>query len=184
VSEALKEIIDKLWIAPENAEWTRKTDVVSLSDVREWTRSSDIEILGFTHALIHDSRFRIEPVFPLTEYTSFVKHYFERCLREDPEGDWADSSYSAGGDLVNIFASLWRDSSVPREVVKELKDWLGQLYREGDKRIRTCIETPLWNICLSGRKLGISFLIGKTTPLWQLHTAKHLTGTWAAETLP
>jgi hypothetical protein len=139
LSETLQEIIDKLWIAPEHAEWTPKTDVLSLSDVREWIKSSDIEILGFTHDLIHDGRFRIEPVLPLNEYKDFVKHYFELCLRDNPEGEWADSSYSAGGDLVNIFASLWRDSSVPREVLKELRNWFGQLYREGDKRVRTCI---------------------------------------------
>jgi hypothetical protein len=88
LSETLQEIIDKLWIAPEHAEWTPKTDVLSLSDVREWIKSSDIEILGFTHDLIHDSRFRIEPALPLDEYKDFVKHYFERCLRDNPEGEW------------------------------------------------------------------------------------------------
>jgi hypothetical protein len=42
---------------------------------------------------------------------------------------------------VNIFASLWRDSAVPREILKELKDWLGRLYAEGDETLRTCIVT-------------------------------------------
>ncbi len=141
MSGTLQEIIDKLWIAPKHAEWTPKTDVVSLSDVHEWAKSSDIEILGFTHGLIHNGRFRIEPALSLTEYKEFVKHYFERCLREDPQGEWSDSRYSAGGDLVNIFASLWRDSCAPRETLKELKVWLGDLYKEGDEKIRTCIVT-------------------------------------------
>jgi len=141
LSGTLQEIIDKLWIAPKHAEWTPKTDVVSLSDVHEWAKSSDIEILGFTHGLIHNGRFRIEPALSLTEYKEFVKHYFERCLREDPQGEWSDSRYSAGGDLVNIFASLWRDSCAPRETLKELKVWLGDLYKEGDEKIRTCIVT-------------------------------------------
>ncbi len=141
MSETLQEIIDKLWIAPKHAEWTPKTDVVSLSDVREWAKSSDIEILGFTHGLIHNGRFRIEPALSLTEYKEFVKHYFERCLREDPQGEWSDSRYSAGGGLVNIFAGLWRDSSVPRAVLKELKNWLGDLYKAGDAEIRTCLVT-------------------------------------------
>jgi hypothetical protein len=139
VRETLQELIDKLWISPEHAEWTPKTDVVTLCDVREWARNSDIEILGFTHSLIHDGRFRIEPALPLNEYKDFVKHYFERCLREDPQGEWSDDRYLAGGEMVNIFASLWRDSSVPREVLKELKVWLGDLYKEGDEKIRTCI---------------------------------------------
>jgi hypothetical protein len=70
-----------------------------------------------------------------------VKHYYERCLKEDPDSKWADSRHSAGTTLVNVFASLWKDSSVPREVLKELKTWLGRLYAEGDEGIRTCIVT-------------------------------------------
>lgn len=141
MSDALQEIINGLWIAPENAEWTPKTDTVSLSDVRRWFKSDDIEVLGFTWALINDARFRIEPPLAPEEYKRCVEHYFGRCLKEDPKGKWADSRHSAGGTLVNVFASLWRDSRVPREVVKELRDWLGRLYAESDESIRTCIVT-------------------------------------------
>ena len=141
MSETLREIINKLWIAPDDAEWTPKTDTVQLGDVRRWSKSEDIEILGFTSALIDDARFRIEPPLTPTEYKVFVIHYYERCLKEDPNGEWSDSRYSAGATLVNIFGSLWRDSSVPREIVKELKDWLGRLYTEGDEKLRTCIVT-------------------------------------------
>lgn len=68
-----------------------------------------------------------------------MKHYQERCLREEPDGEWSDSRYSPANDLVNIFASLWRDSSVPRPVLEDLRDWLGRLYEQGDSDIRTCI---------------------------------------------
>ncbi|HZQ67615.1 MAG TPA: hypothetical protein VFA68_03770 [Terriglobales bacterium] len=141
MTDTLQEIIDRLWIAPDNAEWTPKTDTVSLSDVRQWFKSDDIEVLGFTSALIHDARFRIEPPLTPNEYKGFATHYYGRCLKEDPKSEWADSRYSAGTTLVNVFASLWRDSSVPREVVKELKTWLGRLYAEGDGSLRTCIVT-------------------------------------------
>jgi hypothetical protein len=141
MSDTLQEIINSLWIAPDNAEWTPKTDTVSLSDVRRWFKNDDIEVLGFTEALIHDARFHIEPPLAPTEYKAFVTDYLERCLKEDPKSTWADSRYSAGATLVNVFASLWRDSSVPRDVLKELKDWLGRLYVEGDESIRTCIVT-------------------------------------------
>ena len=141
VSDTLKEIINKLWIAPEYGEWTPRTATVSLADVRQWFKNDDIEVLGLTSALIHDARFRIEPPLTPNEYKSFVKHYYERCLKEDPDSKWADSRHSAGTTLVNVFASLWKDSSVPREVLKELKTWLGRLYAEGDESIRTCIVT-------------------------------------------
>jgi hypothetical protein len=137
--ESLQEIISRLWATPDHAEWIPKTDVVALSDVQRWMASSDIEILGFTHALLSDHRFRIEPPISLSEYVEFSKRYYERCLKENPDGDWSDSRYSAGADVVNIFASMWRDSSVPRPVLEDLKMWLARLYRAGDSEIRTCV---------------------------------------------
>ncbi len=139
MDESLQQIISRLWTTPQHAEWIPKTDVVALSDVKKWMRSSDIEILGFTHGLLCDRRFRIEPPISLNEYIEFSKRYYERCLKENPDGDWSDSRYSAGADLVNIFVSLWKDSSVPRPLLAQLKAWLGKLYKEGDAEIRTCI---------------------------------------------
>jgi hypothetical protein len=72
MSESLQEIIDKLWVTPERAEWTPKTDVVALSDVQRWMASGDIEILGFTQALLSNRRFRIEPPISLSEYVEFT----------------------------------------------------------------------------------------------------------------
>jgi len=141
MSDTLQQIIDRLWVASDDAPWKQKTDILYLSDVRQWFKSDDIEVLGFTSALIHDARFRIEPPLTPKEYKGFVLHYYGRCLREDPKGEWANSRYSAGTTLVNIFASLWRDSAAPPEIVKELKDWLGRLYDEGDESLRTCIVT-------------------------------------------
>lgn len=137
--EALQEIIDRLFVAPENAEWTPKTDVVPLVDIQKWMASGDIEILGFTYALLHDRRFRIEPPIAITEYVTFTKHYYERCFRENPDGDWSDSRFTAATDLVNVFASLWRDPSVPRSFPQELKLWLANLYKTGDGAFRDCI---------------------------------------------
>jgi hypothetical protein len=139
VSESLQEIINKVWITPERAEWTPKADVVACSDVQRWMASTDIEILGFTYALLSDRRIRIEPSVPLDDYVRFVKLYYERCFRENPDGEWSDSSHSAGMGFVNLFAHLWRDMSVPRSVLDDLKVWLGRLYKEGDPDIRICI---------------------------------------------
>jgi hypothetical protein len=118
MSESLQEIINRLWTTPEHAEWAPKTDAVPLEDVLRWFKSSDMEILGFTYAVVSDGHFRIEPSLPLTEYVELTKHYYDRCLRENPDGKWSDSRYSAGGDLVNIFASLRKDPVVPRLILK------------------------------------------------------------------
>jgi hypothetical protein len=139
VAESLQEIINRLYTAPEHAEWIAKTDVVALRDVQRWMASGDIEILGFTHALLGNGRFRIEPPLSLDEYIKFTKHYFERCFRENPDGGWSDSRHSAATDLVNIFAGLWRDPSVPRPILDDLKMWIEKLYKEGDADFRVCI---------------------------------------------
>jgi len=132
-------LIERLWIAPENAEWKPKTDVLSLSDVKRWMDSDDIEVLGFTDAMIHDGRFRIEPPLPVVDYVRWIKHYFARCFRENPDGEWSDSSYSAGWELVRVFIELWDNQVVPRELVLELKVWIAGLYKNADDRLRTCI---------------------------------------------
>jgi hypothetical protein len=136
MSESLQEIISKLWTTPEHAEWIPKTDTVEYSDVQSWMASGDIEILGLTHHLLSDRRFRIEPSVPIRDYITFTKHYYERCLLENPDGAWSDSRHSAGMDLVNLFAHSWRDSSVPRSVLDDLKVWLGRLYKDGDPDLR------------------------------------------------
>jgi hypothetical protein len=90
-------------------------------------------------AMIDDARFKIEPPLSISEYKDFVKYYYERCILENPQGQWSENRYIAGGTLVNIFATLWRDSSVPREILQELKAWLAHLYKANDAEIRTCL---------------------------------------------
>jgi len=110
MDQSLKEIISLLWVTHENAEWTPKTDVLPLNDLQRWMANKDIEVLGFIHAMLHDGRFKIEPPLQQSDYIKFIKHYFERCLHENPDGEWSDSRYSAGGDLVNVFSALDENS--------------------------------------------------------------------------
>jgi hypothetical protein len=88
MSETLQDIIDRLWVAPSHAEWTPKTNVISLADLHRWFTSNDIEILGFSMAMIDDARFKIEPPLSISEYKDFVKYYYERCILENPQGQW------------------------------------------------------------------------------------------------
>lgn len=141
MGESLQQIVERLWVAPDHAEWTQKTDVIPIEDLRHWTQSEDIEILGFAMAMIDDRRFQIEPPLTRNEYISFVLHYYGRCLKENPRGEWAGTSYSAGRDLVNIFGSLWRDQRVSRDILRDLRDWLATLFVEGDESLRKCLVT-------------------------------------------
>ena len=112
---------------------------MALDDVLSQSTNDNIEVLGFVDALIHDKHFRIEPPISQRQYIDFIKLYFQRCLREDPQGEWASSRHIAGGEMVNVFGALWRDKEVPRELLAELRDWLGILYKNGDATIRLCL---------------------------------------------
>ena len=140
MSVILQEIIDQFWITAEDAPWTPKTDAVPLNQIRTWMKSGDIEILGYAYSMLDDARFRITPALSLDEYIEFLEHYYGRCFRENPQGEWADSSYSAGWDLVHVFVRLWDDEEVPRSVLAGLKEWLAAVYRDGDERLQTCIK--------------------------------------------
>lgn len=104
-------------------------------------KANDIEALGALYTLLTEQPYRVEPRIPFLEIIEFVRRYFDRCLREDPRGEWSDSRYSAGWDLVGWFSGLFDDKTVPRETMMGLKQWLGDLYRGADHELRLCIET-------------------------------------------
>jgi len=132
-------LVDLLWQAPPDGEWSPKVEAIDGSLFRDWMRSSDIEVLGFLFATIGERRLRIEPPLDTQEYVAFAKMYLGRCFKENPGGEWSDSSYSAGWNLVGIFCHLL-DNDAPQEVLADLKNWLALVYREGDQALRTCIE--------------------------------------------
>src|SRR5690348_9455513 len=99
----VEELVDRFWIPKENDGWTPKTGVIPLPQLLKWMKSDDVEVLGFLDGLLHDGRFRVEPSLSDSQYVNWVKHYFGRCFRENPDGEWCDSSYSAGWTLVHIF---------------------------------------------------------------------------------
>jgi hypothetical protein len=118
-------------------------DLIRREDVSRWMSAADLEAQGalFTLLMTGSHHTRIEPPLQFGDCHSFVMQYFERCLREDPDGDWSDTRYTAGWSLVTWFKGLWFDSAIPRSALADLKAWIGGLYREGDEDIRTCLVT-------------------------------------------
>lgn len=138
----LEKIIEELWIVDQGPEgWKPKTEVIPLDQLRGWMKSDDIEVLGHIHTVLNDDRFRVHPPLFPEESRQFTMRYFERCLRENPEGEWSDNRYSAAWDIVQWFLRLWDDASLPRAVLAEIKHWLGSLYNEADEGLRKCIAT-------------------------------------------
>jgi|SRR5208337_1712163 len=144
-----------------------KSTQISKEKVRSWLQSQDLEVLGAVHCLIMDKTIylRIQPQLSIEDYHLFSMHYLGRCIRENPDGEWAESRYLAGGTLVNWFVHLWNDKAVPRHIVKELKDWLAKLYREGNEEIRTAIITATLEHLFEHKKIAKYFEDWRNDPI-------------------
>jgi hypothetical protein len=137
---SLDELIELLWEAHDDGPWTPKQSVINDAKFREWMSSDDIEVLGFLFSMTGDPRIKIEPQLTTREYLDFVKHCSERCFMDNPDGEWSDSRYSAGWNVIGIFCWLWDNNAAP-SMLAELKDWLAGLYLQGNPDLRLCLET-------------------------------------------
>ncbi len=146
------------------------TRFIPREKVQYWIGSEDIEILGAVYALIGDKRHytRIQPALSFKDYHTFIMHYYERCFKENPKSEWANSRYSAGWDLVNWFIGLWNDPDVPRKALKELKDWLAKLYKDGNDDLRTCLVTATLEHLFEKRKIAGFFKDWKEKPILKI----------------
>lgn len=150
----VNDILNELWVHPDNAEWTPKIGKIALSRIKDWMNSNDIEVLGFVCSTIDGRRFQIEPELSLQEYVDFYQLYYGRCLRESP-----------GWDLVNVIASLWRQSGVPRSVLEGWKKWLAEQYRDGSEEVRKCIIQATLEHLLEQKHFRKSFEDWKKDPV-------------------
>lgn len=118
-----------------------RTDKIGKEKILKWMQDEDVEALG---ALFHflskpEMYSRIVPYLTYEDHHDFWLRYFEKCLLEDPDGDWADSRYGAGNTLTNLFIELWKDNQVPRKKLLEIKRWLGKLYKSSNDEVRLAI---------------------------------------------
>jgi hypothetical protein len=127
--------------------------------VQQWMNNSELEVMGAVFKLLHKPEHykRITPPLNFDDYRSFHLTYYERCLRENPEGAWCDSRYIAAHSLVAWFTGLWNDKSVPRDALRELKYLLARLYIEGDEKLRVAIITGVLEHLLAVRPLARFF---------------------------
>jgi len=159
-SATLDEIVAEIMGGPE------KSTFVSGDKVKAWMHTDDIEALGALYEFLTEKRFysRVSPPLSFEDYHLFVVRYYERCLREDPEGQWCNSRYSAGWDLVNWFKGLWQDSYVPRSALWELKEWLARLYKQGDEKLRVCLITATLEHLFEDRSIAKYFADWRKDP--------------------
>ncbi len=154
-------------ILTEKSENQSNDTKISQEKVRKWMQSGNIEVLGAVFYFLTDSRYypHIIPYLSVEDYHPFMMHYYERCLLENPDGEWADSNYAAGGSLVGWFRGLWDDPNVPRKMLDELKKWLGELYRNGDEELRICIVNATLEHLLEKKDMVKYFADWKKDPI-------------------
>jgi len=107
--------------------------------VLEWMQTDDIDCMGALHSLITDHYDRIQPPLQFDEYHPFVLKYFQRCFREDPRSEWADTRYGAGHSFIGWFVGWWRDPARRTLTIPQLKEWLAALYVAGDADVRKAL---------------------------------------------
>jgi hypothetical protein len=107
--------------------------------VLDWMQTDDIECMGAIHSVITEHYDRVQPALQFDEYHSFVLTYFQRCLLEDPQSEWAATRYGAGHAFIGWFVWAWRRPERRTSTIPELKEWLAALYLAGDADVRTAL---------------------------------------------
>jgi len=118
-----------------------KAHQMSREQVLAWMRLPDIEVRGCLCSMLFEQERvkRIKPPLDFDDYFRFVIPYLEQCIEENPDSEWAESRYSAGSDLVHWIVRFWKDESVPRTKIADIKQRLAELYKRGNAGVRDAV---------------------------------------------
>ena len=157
-----------------------KSHPISQDMVKEWMGSTDIEVLGVVSSYILEKQYikRIEPHLTFDDVHPFIISYFERCLLENPDGDWTDSSYEAAWSLVSWFRYLWSEKENHMKEIENFKKWLGNLYKNGDERLQDCIVNGTVEHLFEDKKIKAFFKDWLGDPI--LNKAYTLAADWSS----
>lgn len=114
---------------------------ISREQVLDWMHSRDIQVQGCVLAMIcdFDRAKHITPQLGFEDYYGFVVPHLIRCIEENPDSQWVHSRYIAGYDLVKWITTFWKDETVPRAILVEIKQRLADLYKSGDEGVRDAV---------------------------------------------
>jgi hypothetical protein len=122
-----------------------KTTPIARDTVKRWMETEDIEAMGALMNLLADKKHfqRIDPPLAFQEYFPFAMHYYERSIRENPDGEWSDSRTTAGWDFAKWFIHLWENRSTYDTEIRKLKSLLRRLYEGGSQEFRSALVTSI-----------------------------------------
>jgi hypothetical protein len=104
-------------------------------------QAEDADTLGALYVFLSKPEHanRVTPPLDFDPVFDFMLRYYEFCLKTNPENRWANSAYSAGGDLVGWFVSMW-DNGRDKKYLNAIKSRLAELYISGSADLKKCIE--------------------------------------------
>lgn len=158
---------------------------IPLAKVQGWMQTTSIDEMGATYDFVtrKDAVSRVVPPLGSTEVVAFLRRYFERCMLENPESDWADSRYSAGWDLAHLLMD-WAYFDRSGEDPREWAHWLAAVYKAGGPDVRLAIETATLEHVLITPEMIEVFSEWRGEPELNAALERSLTSAFPLPTLP
>lgn len=116
---------------------------VPKGEVLSWMTSVDVEVLGAICHLVVDAptnAAKVDPPLERSEYDRFIRSYVAQCIRENPQGEWADSRHFAGYFLVGWLLGLWRREELSPQ---QLGEWKSAAFQAARAWVDQGGESPL-----------------------------------------
>jgi len=114
---------------------------VPRSQVVEWMQYPALEVQGAIYTMVADAQRakHIKPALTFEDYYRFVVPYLLRCIEQNPDMEWVESSYLAGYALVAWIVDFWDKKTVSRKQLADIKQRLAALYKRGDLQVRDTV---------------------------------------------
>jgi len=155
----LQEIIKEFKTPPGGGE------SVPQSTVLKWMSSEDADTLGATYVFLSKPEHvsRVVPPLMFDPVFNFMLRYYSLCLKTNPQSEWANSAYSAGGDLVGWFVWMW-DEGREAKYFELIKSRLAEIYVSGSPELKKCLEHSIIEHLFERKPIRKFFIDWKADP--------------------
>lgn len=109
------------------------------AEVERWMTTENLESMGAVVSFLYGHHELIDDMPTMEAIIDLSLRFYERCLRENPNGLYAPSRYLAGRAFVRWYRMMRRDEAVPESVLTRGRKMLRRVYEEGDKETRKAV---------------------------------------------
>lgn len=135
--------MEKQWTVDEIISHFEQKAPISGALVLKWLDTDDLEILGVVYHYLNEQRYANRVTFqpPFEVIKPRIFDFLERCLIEDPVGEWCLTRYEAAREFARWFAWWWKAPFVSRPYLLEFKNRLARVCRENDEAVVVAVGT-------------------------------------------